>query len=65
MSGDKTSKIRIENHSIAGTIWFMGWLFTIGFLKLTFWKGVLALLLWPYYLGEFFRPIEKLTSHLY
>jgi hypothetical protein len=33
----------------------MGWLFTIGFLKLTFWKGVLAVCIWPYYLGAFFH----------
>ncbi|MGE5179616.1 MAG: hypothetical protein ACM3PF_11015 [Bacteroidota bacterium] len=38
-----------------GPLWFFGWLFTIGFLKLTFWKGVLALIVWPYYLGVFFR----------
>ena len=35
-------------------IWLVGWLFTIGYLKLTFWKGVLALLVWPYYLGAHF-----------
>lgn len=34
-----------------GTIWFIGWLFAIGFLKLGFWKGAFALLFWPYYLG--------------
>lgn len=44
-------KIRIEQHSFAGTLWFGAWLFTIGFLHLTFWKGLLALLVWPYYLG--------------
>ena len=38
-----------------GSFWFMGWLFTIGYLKLAFWKGALALLVWPYYLGVFFR----------
>jgi hypothetical protein len=26
-------------------------LFTIGFLHLSFFKGLLALLLWPYYIG--------------
>lgn len=46
-------KIKIENHSFTGFSWFAGWLFTIGFLQLTFWKGVLSLLLWPYYLGEY------------
>lgn len=34
-----------------GTLWFAGWLFTIGFAGLSFWKGVLALILWPYFLG--------------
>ena len=38
-----------------GPLWFIGWLFTIGYLKLAFWKGVLALVVWPYYLGVFFR----------
>ena len=38
-----------------GPIWFIGWLYTIGFLKLTFWKGVLALIVWPYYLGAHFH----------
>ncbi len=44
-------KIRIEQHSAAGGLWFILWLFTIGFLQLDFLRGVLALLLWPYYLG--------------
>lgn len=34
-----------------GSVWFMGWLFTIGFLHLPFMKGALAILLWPYYIG--------------
>lgn len=38
-----------------GPVWFIGWLFTIGYLHLTFWKGVLALVVWPYYLGAFFH----------
>ncbi len=44
-------KIRIEQHSLVGSLWFAGWLFAIGFLHLAFWKGVLAIVLWPYYLG--------------
>ena len=44
-------KIRIEQHSFSGGLWVAAWLFTIGFLKLTFWKGVLAIILWPYFLG--------------
>jgi hypothetical protein len=45
-------KIRIEQHSSIGLIWVAGWLFTIGYLKLAFWYGVLAIVLWPYYLGS-------------
>ena len=44
-------KIRIEQHSGAGLLWLTGWLFTIGMLHLGFWKGVLALIVWPYYQG--------------
>ncbi len=38
-----------------GMAWFGGWLFAIGFAHLSFWKGVLALVLWPYYLGVLAR----------
>jgi hypothetical protein len=38
-----------------GTLWFAGWLFTIGIAGLTFWKGVLALIVWPYFLGVLAR----------
>lgn len=34
-----------------GMLWAAGWLFAIGFLHLAFWKAVLAIVLWPYYLG--------------
>ena len=44
-------KIRIEQHSTSGSLWFAGWLFTIGFLHTGFWKGALALILWPYFMG--------------
>ena len=40
----------------AGTFWCIGWLFTIGFAKLGFWKGVLAILVWPYFLALVLRP---------
>ncbi len=38
-------------------VWFGAWLFTLGFLHLHFWKGVLAILLWPYYLGVTFSSL--------
>jgi len=48
--------INIQQHSGAGLLWFAGWLFTLGYLGLSFWSGVLALLIWPYYLGMHFMP---------
>jgi len=50
-------RIKIEQHTWTGTLWMFGWLFTIGYLHLTFWKGVLAILLWPYYLGVAFSAL--------
>lgn len=51
MEGSKPQRIRIEQHSFAGGLWFIGWLFTIGFLHLGFWRAVFAIVIWPYYLG--------------
>ena len=35
-----------------GPVWIIGWLFTIGYVGMPFfWKGLLALLIWPYFLG--------------
>jgi hypothetical protein len=45
-------KIRVENHTFGGGLWFAAWLFTIGFLKLTLWQAIFAIILWPYYLGS-------------
>jgi hypothetical protein len=57
-------KVRIEQHSVGGMLWISGWLFTIGFLHLPFVKGVLALVLWPYYLGTLFTALAQgLASH--
>lgn len=32
-------------------LWFMGWLFTIGYLRLPLGKSILAIIVWPFYLG--------------
>jgi hypothetical protein len=45
-------KSKVEMAGMVGPLWFIGWLFTIGYVGLPFWKGVLALVLWPYYLGS-------------
>ena len=38
-----------------GLIWFIGWLFTIGDVGLPFWRAVLGLIIWPYFLGVALR----------
>jgi hypothetical protein len=35
----------------AGVIWFIGWLFTIGFVHLVWWKIILGIVVWPWFLG--------------
>ena len=45
------STIKVEHHTLSGGLWFAAWLFTLGYLKLGFFKGLLALLFWPYFLG--------------
>ena len=48
-------KIIITQPDALGGLWFIGWLFTIGYLKLSFGKGLLAIIVWPYYLGIHYR----------
>lgn len=43
--------VKVRNAGTAAPIWFIGWLFSIGYLHLVLPKALYALLLWPYYLG--------------
>lgn len=45
-------KGKMEVAGLVGPLWFIGWLFTVGFVGLSFWQAVWALLVWPYYLGS-------------
>jgi hypothetical protein len=38
-----------------GLIWFIGWLFTIGYVNLVWWKIILGIFVWPYFLGVHIR----------
>jgi len=38
--------------TLAGPIWFIGWLFTIGYVNLLWWQIILAIVVWPYFLGR-------------
>ena len=51
-------RVRIQGHSICGGAWIAAWLFTIGYLHLTFWQGVMGIVLWPYYLGLAFALVR-------
>jgi hypothetical protein len=35
-----------------GGLWFIGWLFTIGFANLAWWKIILGIVVWPFFLGD-------------
>ncbi|MBI4285548.1 MAG: hypothetical protein HY670_06565 [Chloroflexi bacterium] len=37
--------------ALAGVIWLIGWLFTIGFAKLVWWQIIVGIVVWPYFLG--------------
>ncbi len=41
-----------QHASLVGPVWYIGWLFTVAFTHLPFWQAVLALIIWPYYLGS-------------
>ena len=47
----RTEKTWPIQSSCTGLVWIAGWLFTIGYLKLAFWPGALAFLIWPYDIG--------------
>ncbi len=55
----KPQKIRIEQHSLMGCLWFAAWLFAIGFLHLSFWRGVLAMVVWPYFIGHYVSTLMR------
>jgi hypothetical protein len=57
MDKENTQKRRMRPQPCLGLVWIAAWLFTIGFLHLTFWKGVLAVVVWPYYLGVHFSAL--------
>jgi hypothetical protein len=47
----KVVKVRTEAASLGGSLWVMGWLFTIGYLHLPVAKAIFAVVLWSYYIG--------------
>ncbi len=57
---ESTKTVKVKNlPDPGGVVWVIGWLFSLGLLKFTFWKSVLAIILWPYYLGDFISTLIK------
>jgi len=52
-------KVNVHQSSIAGCAWFGAWLFTIGYLHLTFWRALWALIVWPYYIGVHYGMLPR------
>jgi hypothetical protein len=38
--------------ALGGPIWFIGWLFTIGYANLVWWQILAGIVVWPYFLGR-------------
>lgn len=49
---------KVVVQSSLGMLWFIGWLFSLGYLQMGFFKGLFALLLWPYYIGDALAPLD-------
>jgi hypothetical protein len=60
--GDRASRRVQVSSGCGGLVWLIGWLFTIGFLGLGFGKGLLALLIWPVYLGKWLAALQSLAG---
>jgi hypothetical protein len=56
------NRIKIEQHGGVGLLWIAGWLFTIGYIHLSFWHGVLAIFIWPYFLGADLAALDGALS---
>ena len=46
---EKRQIIKVDTGT--GIFWFIGWLFSLAFAQIAGWKILLALFVWPYYLG--------------
>ncbi len=55
MGQEMTARRVAPSAGLAGMLWFAGWLFTVGFAKLVWWKVLLGLAVWPYFLATAVR----------
>jgi hypothetical protein len=52
MAEEEKRWYRRRSATLVGPIWFIGWLFTIGYANLFWWQILLAIVVWPYFLGR-------------
>jgi hypothetical protein len=45
------NKAKVETSLLGGGFLFGVWLFTLGYLNLSFGQGLLAIVIWPYHIG--------------
>jgi hypothetical protein len=43
---------RRRSATLVGPVWFIGWLFTVGYANLVWWQIILGIVVWPYFLGR-------------
>lgn len=46
----KPRTIKVES-GLLGGLWAIGWMFTISYAHLLWWQALVAIIIWPYYLG--------------
>lgn len=51
MTGDRHWGGGHTGSSLAGALWFAGWLFTIAFAKLVWWQIIVGIVVWPLFMG--------------
>ena len=52
MAEEKKGRQSMKNSGgFFGAFWFAGWLFTISFAHLVWWKIILGIVVWPLFLG--------------
>ena len=49
---EEKRKWKMDKGGFFGMFWFAGWLFTLGFANLVWWKAILGIVVWPFYLGD-------------
>lgn len=48
---EKANPARPVRPNVSSGFWLAGWLFTIFFARLVWWKALLAIVAWPYFLA--------------